>query len=294
MAKREAAPGNPLGGRARSGNKSINAARLAEYEQVGGQFRALTEIRFKLLGFLPAGTIATVLVDKDSSVVGEPGVAAFGLLVTLCVAVYNKRNDQLYDELVSRAAQLERELGLRQGNFAQRPRPWLSVLGRPIAHKWPIGLVYAASSAVWLSVLVSSTIGLRIEERIGARLPWMSAAIAWAVTALAWWGLGRNEARKREALRKDVRELQKDLVNERNGTDELVQIMKKRPALIAMFGASEAAETTIRRRLDAHRSMLGKARAAGGAASRRQLSLVLAAVIDLPSRWIEDVWTGRR
>jgi hypothetical protein len=51
-------------------------AKIKEYETVVGQFRTLTDIRFKLLGLLPLGTIGTLIALKDvpeiSSFVGLP------------------------------------------------------------------------------------------------------------------------------------------------------------------------------------------------------------------------------
>ena len=48
-----------------------------------------------------------------------------GLAVTIGLLTYNARNDQLYDELVGRAAEIERRLGLPDGAFATRPTSWL-------------------------------------------------------------------------------------------------------------------------------------------------------------------------
>src|SRR5256885_190192 len=124
-----------------------------EYGAVVAQIRALTDIRFKLLGLLPLGTVAAVLVSNTSAVVSSVPIAMFALVVTVCVATYNKRNDQLYDELIARAAQLERDSGLVHGSFAQRPGRWLSYGPVGVEHRWPIGLVYASTVALWACVL---------------------------------------------------------------------------------------------------------------------------------------------
>src|SRR4029077_18400058 len=101
-------------------NDSEKDVILAEYKEVTAQFRALTDIRFKLLTFLPLGTIAAVYLSKDGQLPNEPAVAAFAFVATLCIATYNKRNDQHYDELVARAAELERDgLNLAHGSFSQ-------------------------------------------------------------------------------------------------------------------------------------------------------------------------------
>ena len=47
------------------------------------------------------------------------------MAATIAIAAYNKRNDQLYDQLVGRAAAIERELGTPDGAYATRLAPWL-------------------------------------------------------------------------------------------------------------------------------------------------------------------------
>jgi hypothetical protein len=81
-------------------------ARIKEYEIVVAQFRELTGIRFKLLGLLPLGSIGTIIAVKASGNEILPVVGLFGAVVSVALFVYNLRNDQLYDELVSRAAQI--------------------------------------------------------------------------------------------------------------------------------------------------------------------------------------------
>lgn len=86
----------------------------------------------------------------------EPGLAffLFGLVATIGLAIYDTRNDQLYDELVGRAAEIERTLGLPDGAFAHRPKPWLrvsfSILKTKIDHRTGVGGIYAASIGLWL------------------------------------------------------------------------------------------------------------------------------------------------
>src|SRR5262249_12668187 len=130
--------------------------KLEEYKLVVSQFQKLTDIRFLLLAYLPLGTVATVFISKDDLILNQPAVAAFAFVVTLCIATYNKRNDQLYNELVARAAELERDLGLDHGSFAHRPNAWLKFGPVRVEHGWPIGLVYAAAAALWACILVGA------------------------------------------------------------------------------------------------------------------------------------------
>lgn len=135
-------------------------ALLAEYGEVGASFRLLTDIRFKLLALLPvAAGAATALVAAGDArdawgEVQALALSLFGLVVTVALATYNQRNDQLYDALVGRAASIERELGLPDGAYANRPTSWLTIrlpIGAwPVNHRRPVAVIYGASAALWV------------------------------------------------------------------------------------------------------------------------------------------------
>ena len=126
-------------------------ALLKEYSEVNSNFRLLTDIRFKLLALLPIAAAAAAALKGDGLGLEGMGFSLFGLVATLGLATYNARNDQLYNELIGRAASIELSLGLQDGAFANRPRPWLSLGGRlwPIDHGTGITTIYAASVALW-------------------------------------------------------------------------------------------------------------------------------------------------
>jgi hypothetical protein len=157
-------------------------ALLAEYAEINSNFRLLTNIRFKLLAFLPLAAAATVAVtaavpDQPPARQVEGALTAlslFGFVVTAGLASYNARNDQVYLWLVTRAAAVERELGLFDGSFANRPNTGFGIL-IPIARRhgaswpgwvWPVGhvssvgLIYSASLALWLAVCLASGVQL--------------------------------------------------------------------------------------------------------------------------------------
>ena len=108
-------------------DQQIFEALQKEYVEVSKHFGTLTEIRFKLLAFLPIASALTAIFAKDAklSIVGL--VSLFGLVATIGVLIYNTRNDQLYDALVLRAAEIERLLGLPSGAFANRSGSWLTI-----------------------------------------------------------------------------------------------------------------------------------------------------------------------
>lgn len=78
---------------------------LKLYSEVCTSWRALVDVRFKLLGLVPAVSavlLATLLLRTEQPDRGAGAiVAAFGLVVTVALALYDQRNSQLHDELVS-------------------------------------------------------------------------------------------------------------------------------------------------------------------------------------------------
>jgi hypothetical protein len=85
-------------------------------------------------------------------------LALFGLVVVLGLITYSVRNDQFYDELVGRAADIERSLGIRDGSYGFRPRAWLHLslgpLGWSLNHGNALLLIYGATVTIWLTVVL--------------------------------------------------------------------------------------------------------------------------------------------
>jgi hypothetical protein len=131
--------------------KNRSEALLREYAEVSNTFRMLTDIRFKLLAFLPvAAAAAAAVVAGREPEASTLAFAMFGLVATIGLVTYNTRNDQLYDTLVARAAAIERALGLPDGAFANRPRPWLRFGAWTVDHRTAVASIYYASAALWL------------------------------------------------------------------------------------------------------------------------------------------------
>lgn len=55
------------------------------------------------------------------------GVIVFGFLITLVLYIYDGRNSEFYDDLISRGRRIEEELGIDTGQFRGRLKPpkWL-------------------------------------------------------------------------------------------------------------------------------------------------------------------------
>lgn len=138
------------------------------YEEVCSSWRTLTDVRFKLLGLVPivSGLFLIRLLSGD----GPPptvkaGIALFGLAVTSALWMYEVRNSELYDDLISRGRRIETELGVGTGHFRGRlklvSRHLLGPLGLRvrIQHDIAINLIYVASMIGWLLALITIMLG---------------------------------------------------------------------------------------------------------------------------------------
>jgi hypothetical protein len=193
---------------------------LKEYGEVASNFRTLTDIRFRMLSFLPviSGLVAAgVAIKGDLAGVGTFTLALLGLAATIGLATYNARNDQLYDALVGRAANLERALGLPDGQFANRTRPWLTIkiarLPLAINHGTAIAIIYAASFALWLTLLFAGLLELGRRTYVYFNLPhlrvsdpsaWVNAialVLAIGMTARGAFLIEKQSTERRKQLR---------------------------------------------------------------------------------------------
>ncbi len=76
----------------------------------------------------------------------------FGFLVTLALFIYDRRNSQLYNDLVSRARRIEEELGVDTGQFRGRKKP----SNQLINHRVATNLIYGTTLAGWLFALLAT------------------------------------------------------------------------------------------------------------------------------------------
>jgi hypothetical protein len=130
-----------------------------DYGQTAELVRTLTDIRFKLLAFVPTIAGATVgLVSNTASAAQLVGVGLLGFTATVGVLMYELRNSQLYDAAVHRAKVLEDRLHFASvrseegtgGPFTERPARSVKLLGSITAwHDRALALVYGAALAGW-------------------------------------------------------------------------------------------------------------------------------------------------
>jgi hypothetical protein len=129
-------------------------------------------------------------------------LSLFGLVVTIALVTYNARNDQLYDDLVARAADIERSLNISDGVFANRATSWLRIPLLPkkwkIGHRTAVSTIYGASIALWPFGVLTS--GFYIFY--GKDAPWwtdlvaIAIAIVLSVLGSLWVQYENKEARK--------------------------------------------------------------------------------------------------
>lgn len=192
-------------------DKTRRAVLLAEYGEVNDNFRLLTDIRFKLLALIPLAIVVAVAgLGVASSAAGGAEVSAwtvalflFGLLVTVGLATYNARNDQLYLWCVTRGAEIERELGIYDGFFAFRPNAWLDLgFGSrrwQIGHSRSINAIYGAAAALWGTGLLAA--GLTIgDEDPAAGVYAVAAGVAVAATIAVSLAVKEQKRRRRDSI----------------------------------------------------------------------------------------------
>jgi hypothetical protein len=280
-------------------------ALLKEYGEVSSNFRLLTDIRFKLVALLPIASAAAAAFKGDSPGFGAFVLSLFGLAATIGLVTYNTRNDQLYDELVGRAASIERSLGLADGAFANRPRPWFTIrlldFSWKIDHRTGIGTIYASSIALWLFLLLASvfTVAIAPDPPPGAGQSSMSHPRAWIqilalalavlATAIAI-GLIRFQKKQRQ---EKLRRLAKKAVGVALSTDLSQTVQDDRFLSLCKQLSGEEIET-IRARASflANRELQGHyvPRGSGEVAA----SQLVAYLTDLSPQWIFDCATNRR
>ena len=135
---------------------------LKLYEQTCTTWRMLVDVRFKLFALVPTVSLislATVFGGGDATKYFSPKLrllfACLGLVATLGLLIYELRNSQLHDDLISRGRKIEEELGVHTGVFRGR-----KVAKGLIKHNYATFLIYGAALVAWLSGIWTSAIAL--------------------------------------------------------------------------------------------------------------------------------------
>ncbi len=254
-------------------------ALLKEYGEVCSNFRTLTDIRFKLLAFLPIAAAAAAVAKGYSFEPMGFVLAFFGLFVTIGLVTYNTRNDQLYDQLVSRAADIERSLNIPGGAFANRLGPWLRIRLLPemihpklprkfpkewnIDHRKALSTIYGASIALWLSgvvtyaldygnraYLASSLTSISLGEPTPGWVPLIAIPSAVVATILS----GYLMSKQKENRQKEMRKIARDAM-ERAADRSVSQAANDPDFIEACTRLSGSAQKTVERRADFYKDI---------------------------------------
>jgi hypothetical protein len=122
-----------------------------DYDQTTQLLRALTDIRFKLIAFVPTIAAASVgFFGKPRPAVELLAIGLLGLTATLGILIYELRNSQIYAAAARHAGELERKLGFEGGVWSDNPAPTKRIFGIvPATRLTGLGLVYGAALAGW-------------------------------------------------------------------------------------------------------------------------------------------------
>jgi hypothetical protein len=178
------------------------AAFRADYAETSAVYKALVDIRFRLLAFVPTATaVAVALLGRQTGTSGPLGgtnaltlgVGVLGLLVTVGVVMYEIRNSQLHDQAIHRLKHLEKLLGLRPavikpgpgGLFDERGGR-LSVLGVSLWHDRALSVIYGTTAGAWTWLVYEAAEDI-VDDPPLSSPEWLTWAIPAAVgVAVAW------------------------------------------------------------------------------------------------------------
>ena len=129
----------------------------AIYSEVNSNYRHLADVRFKLLGFVPAiSVIAWVQLITNIPVISLPMtivglvIGLIGLRVMYGIRTYDQRNDDLYDDLISKGRKIEEEWGIHTGIFRGRIVGFREdFLKKQINHGRGLSLIYTSVYYGW-------------------------------------------------------------------------------------------------------------------------------------------------
>ena len=290
---------------------------LKEYGEVSSNFRLLTDIRFKLLGLLPVATVvAAISAASSERALGGLGflVSIFGLVVVLGLITYNVRNDQLYDELVGRAADIERSLGIRDGSYGFRPRAWLRLsmgpLGWTLNHGNALVLIYGATVVVWVTGVTAPLIELlrwayleqlgrppllRVVDMQGA-VVLLASAIATVLTIAAGRWARTKQQQEMNALRAFAGQAMQHALDRQLDAESAARDAAFLNLCIRLTGRApnDENQARMRRRAEFHTAPSHAACYLSQQSDRHFSAHLIGSLCDLPPRWILDCASGRR
>ncbi len=137
-----------------------------DYEQTSQLLRTLTDIRFRLIAFVPSlAAVAVGFFARPRPAVELLAIGALGLIATFGIYLYELKNSQLSAAAAGRARELERRLELSGGDLDTHDRGLSLVYGAALAG-WSYIVGWGLFSATGLDS--ARGIGLAIGAIVGA------------------------------------------------------------------------------------------------------------------------------
>jgi hypothetical protein len=134
-----------------------------DYNETTDLMRSLTDVRFKLVAFVPTiSGVAIAVLGHGRSTAELLAVGLLGLVATVGIVIFDLRNTQLLDYAVLRAKSLEEQLGFVSifepgrpgGLFTERPGRDLRIFGLAgVGHDRGLALVYSAAIGGWCYIV---------------------------------------------------------------------------------------------------------------------------------------------
>jgi hypothetical protein len=189
-------------------NKNLGAGdqatRAAVYAQVSDNYRAIDDLRLRLLALLPLATGTGILVLlSGKGVSGEviAPVGLFGMVATLSLYFYELHGVDKCAHFIHRGQELERQMGVR-GSFRNRPPSIFGVVSELL----PTMILYPASFAAWLFVTLYATKAtwLGTDVRILVPITVLVVGVATSAVAVKVMESTRPNRRKKLELREDA------------------------------------------------------------------------------------------
>jgi hypothetical protein len=128
----------------------------AVYQQLCDSYRTIDDFHAKLLGFLPLVSggvfLLTASTDFAKDFLGLIGI--FGVAVTLGLLCYEINEIKQCHYLIVVGEQIERQFGIRYGQFRGRPSGVARYFNEPLA----AGVIYPAVLAAWAYLALDFTL----------------------------------------------------------------------------------------------------------------------------------------
>jgi hypothetical protein len=181
-----------------------------DYERTTGQISALTDVRFKLLAFVPTiATAAVAFAGAHPSTGVLVSIGMLGAVATIGILLYELGNTATLDAALYRADDLERRLGLAVDGERQDPGDGVTRSSRQhrlfgtvtVGQDQALGLVYGAALGGWGYLLAWGA--LHAAHVSGARLIGGVIGVCCAVAVILEVGRVSSESKNR-ATRSDL------------------------------------------------------------------------------------------